>query len=116
MSSKRTPLLWIEDMHEAASEVMSFTEGLTFEGFISCMKTLKAVLFNVQILGEAANKLPDDIKAMAPEVPWDQIRGLRNRVAHEYFDMNLEMIWTVTQQHIPPLVTSLEKLKDQIEQ
>jgi uncharacterized protein with HEPN domain len=102
-------------MLTSAQEVTQFTKGMTFASFIGCPKTIKAVLFNLQVIGEAANKLPDDVKQLAPTVPWQQLRGLRNRVAHEYFDINLEMIWTVTQRHIPVLTEALHALLQQLD-
>ncbi len=114
MSSKRNPLLWLEDMLTATQENLEFTKNLTFESFVTSVQVVKAVLFNLQLLGEAANKVPEDIKLLAPEIPWQQLRGLRNRVVHEYFDMNLEMVWAITQMQLVPLEQHLAVLIQQV--
>lgn len=114
MSSRRNPLLWLEDMLTATHENLAFTKGHTFASFVASIQTVKAVLFNLQLLGEAANKVPDEIKALAPNVPWQQLRGLRNRVVHEYFDMNLEMVWAITQKQLVPLAEALQQLIDKL--
>jgi uncharacterized protein with HEPN domain len=114
MSSKRNPLMWLEDMQTATEENLNFTKGLDFQGFLGSLQTIKAVLFNLQLLGEASNKVPNEIKALAPKVPWQELRGLRNRVVHEYFDMNLEMVWTITSKHLPDLLLELNTLIAQL--
>jgi uncharacterized protein with HEPN domain len=114
MSSKRNPLLWLEDMLTATQENLAFTKDMTFESFIRSIQVVKAVLFNLQLLGEAANKVPEEIQVLAPEIPWQQLRGLRNRIVHEYFDMNLEMVWAITQKQLVPLEKQLKVLIFQI--
>lgn len=82
--SKRNPLLLIADMIESAQKIIAYTDGLTFEDFVADSKTIDAVIRNFEIIGEAANRLPEDFKDDHPEVEWHRIRGFRNRIVHDY--------------------------------
>jgi uncharacterized protein with HEPN domain len=110
MSFKRSPLIWLQDMLSATNENINFTEGMSFQEFLRSIQTIKAVLFNLQLIGEASIKVPEELKQTYTEIPWKELRGLRNRVAHEYFDMNLEMIWVIVQEQLPILKPQLEEL------
>jgi uncharacterized protein with HEPN domain len=73
-------------------------------------KAVDAVVRNLEILGEAARQLPEDFVTRHPKVPWRQIAGLRNRIVHEYFGLDIDLIWQVTQHDLVQLKTWLETL------
>ena len=73
-------------------------------------KTIDSVVRNLEILGEAARRLPEDFTTRYPNVPWRQIAGLRNRIVHDYFDLDLEIIWQVIHHDLLLLKTQLENL------
>ncbi|MBA2744393.1 MAG: DUF86 domain-containing protein [Chthoniobacterales bacterium] len=73
-------------------------------------KTIDAVARNLEIIGEAVRWLPDDLKRQHKDIPWDQIGGLRNRIVHEYFGLDLEIIWQVLQTSLPDLRQQLDKI------
>jgi uncharacterized protein with HEPN domain len=74
-------------------------------------KTIDAVVRNLEVIGEAARLLPQDFRESHPSIPWNQIAGLRNRIVHEYFGLDLEIIWQVVQSHIPPLESQIGALR-----
>lgn len=82
----------IRDILNAIDEIQGFTQGMTLQDFQADLKTVKAVLYNMAIIGEAARNLPPDVEELYPEIPWVDVRGIRNVVIHEYFQVNLEII------------------------
>jgi len=101
---------WISDMLEAIAEVREFTDGLTFAQFQADRRTIKAVLYSLAIIGEAAGKLPADLISRYPEVPWNGVRAMRNIVVHEYFQVNLEIIWQTVQTELLLLEAVLQQM------
>ena len=90
---KRDADLLIEDMRAAIRKIERYIEGMDQGQFGQDEKTADAVARNLEILGEATRKLPEDFIARFPEVPWRQMAGLRNRIVHDYFGLDLEIIW-----------------------
>ncbi|UOY05912.1 DUF86 domain-containing protein [Muricauda sp. SCSIO 64092] len=85
---------------------------MTFEDFEKDEKTVDAVIRNFEIIGEAANRLDDTYKSDNPEIEWDRMRGFRNRIIHEYFGIDLEIVWQIIEDDLELLIESLaEKLK-----
>lgn len=93
--SKRDSLLLLEDALESIDKIISYTKGLSFKDFSNDSKTIDAVVRNFEIIGEAASQLPTEFKRKHPDIDWHQIIGLRNRVIHEYFGVDLKIIWTI---------------------
>jgi uncharacterized protein with HEPN domain len=73
-----------------------------------------AVVRNLEVIGEASSQIPDDLKDMYPEVPWYQMKGLRNIIAHEYFGVRLITIWETSQKDLPKLTLLIEKLLSEL--
>ncbi|HYQ92210.1 MAG TPA: DUF86 domain-containing protein [Candidatus Competibacteraceae bacterium] len=107
---KRDSALLLEDMLRAIRKIERYITGLEREGFLQDEKTMDSVVRNLEILGEAARRLPEDFTARYPNVPWRQIAGLRNRIVHDYFDLDLEIIWQVIHHDLPLLQAQLENL------
>jgi len=99
----------IQDVLDAIDEIQQFVSTITFDEFKNDQKTVKAVLYNMAIIGEAANSLMPDIEAVYPEIPWIDVRGMRNIVIHEYFQVNLAIIWQTIQEDLPSLALSLRQ-------
>jgi len=95
-------------------EIKDFTKNMSFVEFQNDRKTIKAVLYNLAIIGEAAGSLLPEIEILYPEIPWVDIRGIRNIVVHEYFRVNLEIIWKTIQTDLPPLIQQLQEVMEQI--
>jgi uncharacterized protein with HEPN domain len=71
---------------------------------------IEACLYNIQVIGEAVNHLSDDVKASNPQIPWNLIKGMRNRLIHEYFGTDLPVVWNVIKSDLPVLQTQLEAI------
>jgi len=98
---------------EAVGRIQNFVEGMSLEGFIADVRTSDAVLRNLEIIGEAARLVPEHITDQYLQVPWADMRAMRNIVAHEYDQVNLLIIWAAIQQDLPPLVPLLQQVLDQ---
>ena len=104
---------FLEDIQESCSRVLRYTQGMTFEQFRADDKTYDAVVRNLEIIGEAAKGLPEDVRTMMPDIEWSKATGLRNIVAHAYFGINDEILWDVVQNKIPPMQTAVEGFMEQ---
>ena len=96
--------LRIRDIAKAIRNVRSYTEGMNYSDFVSDPKTVDAVIRNFIIIGEAASRVPSKIESMHPEIPWKDMRDMRNFVVHEYFGISDKIIWDTVQNDLPPLV------------
>jgi uncharacterized protein with HEPN domain len=108
--SKRDQILLLEDMLDSAIKIKKYTELLDFEGFIKDDKTIDAVVRNLEIVGEAANRIDLDFKAMNPDIEWNRIRGLRNRIVHDYFGIDYEIVWSIIVNDLDDLIDRLKRL------
>lgn len=100
----------VRDVLAAIAEIREFTSELTFEEFQDDRKTIRAVLYNLAIIGEAVRNISPDVETSHPEIPWDDVRGMRNIVIHEYFQVNLSIIWQTLQEDLVLLEVSLRQL------
>jgi uncharacterized protein with HEPN domain len=107
--SKRSPALLISDILDSGQKILSYTAGLTFEQFIDDSKTIDAVIRNFEIIGEAANRLPENFKDSHPEIDWHRIRGFRNRIIHDYFGIDYNIVWQIKETFLPQMIVDLRK-------
>ena len=107
--SKRTPRLLLEDIKESAEKIVDYTKNLSFEEFSEDNKTVDAVIRNFEIIGEASNLLPDEIRDKYSEIDWHRIRGFRNRIVHDYFGVDLQIVWKIIFDQIPDLISGITK-------
>ena len=89
--SKRPSELLIEDILESIEKIESYTENISFENFQNDSKTVDAVVRNLEIIGEASSRLPEDFKERYSQIEWFKIVGLRHRIVHEYFGVDLNI-------------------------
>ncbi|MFH1160269.1 MAG: DUF86 domain-containing protein [bacterium] len=108
--SKRTPRLLLEDILESAERILEYTKKISFEEFSKDNKTVDAVIRNFEIIGEASNLLQDEIKDKYSEIDWHRIRGFRNRIVHDYFGVDLQIVWKITFDQIPGLISEITKI------
>jgi len=113
MSSRPVPLL-IEDIWEAVEKVEHYLKNMTADAFSKDSKTVDAVVRNLEIIGEAANRLPDDFKQKHCNIEWPKIIGLRHRIVHEYFGVDLDIVWQITQKDLPVFKHTLSAIRDVI--
>jgi uncharacterized protein with HEPN domain len=113
MSESRLPD-YLDHMRQAATDACSFVEGLSKDDFLADKRTQQAVIMSLIIIGEAATKVMDGYAEFADthaEVPWRSMRGMRNRIAHGYFDINLDMVWDTVQTALPGLLKQLSAVR-----
>lgn len=113
MSDNRLPD-YLDHMQQAATDACSFVEGLAKDGFLEDKRTQQAVILSLIIIGEAATKVMGgyaEFTQAHPEVPWRSMRGMRNRIAHGYFDINLDLVWDTVQAALPELLKQLPAVR-----
>ncbi|MGG6266583.1 HepT-like ribonuclease domain-containing protein [Leptolyngbya sp. AN03gr2] len=105
----------IQDIVEVGSEIETFTQDLSFAEFVADIRTVRAVLYSLAVMGEAAASLLPEVEVLYPEIPWIDIRGIRNVVIHEYFRVDLEIVWETIQTDLPQLFQQLRELLEGLE-
>lgn len=106
----RNSLLYIDDMLTAAEKIMGYTQGMTCDRFHTDTKTFDAVIRNLEIIGEAAKKIPSKFREDHKKIEWKKIAGLRDILIHEYFGIDSEIVWDIVQNKIPELVNILKQI------
>ena len=101
--------VYLQDINEAIAKIEKYTRNLTFTQFKNNELVIDGVVRNLEIIGEAAKKLPNQVKEKTPDVEWKKIAGLRDILIHEYFGVDLEIIWDIIKNKLP-------KLKERINQ
>ena len=99
--SERDFILYLEDIVLSMQRVQEYITGLDFKHFKCDYKTLDAVIRNFEIIGEASKNLPEAIKDKYTNVPWEEMYRLRNRITHEYFGIDYEIIWDIATKELP---------------
>ena len=110
--SKRHWRLRVEDIVIGANRIQDYIKGMDYEKFADNQITIDAVIRNLEIIGEASKNIPEEIMNEFSDINWEGIIALRNILAHMYFDVDLKIIWRVTQDHIPDLITQMNKISE----
>lgn len=106
--------LRIQDMLTEIAVVEETIAGLSYEQFSQNNQALRVVLYSLAVIGEAVTSSIDDLEGAKPSMPWHQIRGMRNMVIHEYFQLDLELVWETTQLDLPALKNELKQILDNL--
>ena len=107
---KRNPLFFLEDIKLAVNKILKYTENMDFEEFGSDEKTIDAVERNFEIIGEAVKNLPEEIKNNYPNVPFKQIAGMRDKLIHDYFGVDYEIVYKTIKDKLPEFKSQIEKI------
>ncbi len=110
MSQGRTATDYLRDMLAHTQQAQTFVAGMTFEQFQADAKTQAAVLWSLSIVGEAAARMPDDLRTRYASVPWAAIIGMRNRLIHAYSGTSLQIVWDTVQRDVPTLILQIEQV------
>ena len=102
--------IYIEDILEAIAKIERYTKDMTLAELEADELRVDGVIRNFTIIGEAARKIPTEVEKKYADIPWAQMRGLRNRVVHEYRNVDLEIVWDIIQNYLPPLALQLRPL------
>ena len=109
--SPRSWRIRVQDILKAIGEIEAFlSDHESQDSFLMDLKSLRAVTACLTQIGEAANHIPQEIKEKYPEVRWEQIRGMRNRIAHEYFSVDDAVIWKTAKERLPVFKAQLQKI------
>lgn len=116
MSENRLPD-YLYHIQQAAADARSFVEGLAKDDFLADRRTQQAVIMSLIIIGEAATRVMDgyaEFTQAHDEVPWRSMRNMRNRMAHGYFDINLDVVWETVQEWLPALLKQLPAVRQDV--
>ena len=100
----------VQDILDAIAEIRVFVADIGFADFQNDLKTMRAVELNIIVIGEATNAIPEDVQENHPQIAWQLMRGMRNRLVHTYFLISPQILWDTIQQDLPPVAESLEKI------
>jgi uncharacterized protein with HEPN domain len=115
MSKKsRQDLDLLYDIQWTIDRAMEYTQGMTWEEYLKDYKTQDAVVYNLEILGEATKNLSEEIRYQYPAIPWRNMAGIRDRLIHHYFGINQEIVWQIVQQDLPDLKVQITKVITEI--
>jgi len=104
--------VYVEDIRQAIAKIQSYTAGLTREAFAQDAKSVDAVIRNLEIIGEAAKMIPGSIRVKYANVEWKKIAGLRDILAHQYFDVDLDIVWDIVRNKLPTLEHELNQVSE----
>lgn len=108
--SRRDIDLLLLDMKESSEKILKYTEGFTYDDFLRDDKTIDAGVRNFEIIGEASIRIKDDFKLDHPQIEWKKLRGFRNRIVHEYFGIDYEIVWSIIESDLEELIFQLEAI------
>ena len=108
--SERDPRLYCEDILESGSAILDFVKGLSFDDFCDDRKPYSAVIREFEIIGEAVGKLPESFRERRPDVEWQDIKDFRNLLSHEYFGVDLEIVWKIIEDDLPALMDAVKEI------
>jgi uncharacterized protein with HEPN domain len=103
-------MLLLEDMVDSVERITGYSVGMDRGAFLSDRKTIDAIVRNLEIIGEAAARLTDEVRKRDSAIEWRQIIGLRNRIVHEYFGVDAEIVWEIITHDLPKLKSNLQSL------
>jgi len=106
----RTYRFFLEDMLLSMNRVAEYINGLIFMEFKHDYKTVDAVIRNFEVIGEASKNMPKEIKDKYPMVPWEEMYLMRNKISHEYFGIDYEILWDVASNYLPGNKSQIEEI------
>jgi uncharacterized protein with HEPN domain len=112
---RRSYIDYLQAILQASNEAMAFTAGMDFATFNSDRRTTLAATRALEIMGEAARHVPANVRRRYPQVPWQDITDMRNKVIHEYFGGDLEVVWRTIQEDLPPLCEAIQRVLTEME-
>jgi uncharacterized protein with HEPN domain len=111
----RNVSLYIKDMVQNMQDAEEFVRGFSYGQFADDKRTFNAVVRSLEVIGEAAKNIPDEIRRGYPSVPWKEMAGMRDKVIHFYFGVNKEAVWIAVKERIPAIRPIIEKIMQKLE-
>lgn len=112
--SERHQLLYCQDILDSGVAIQSYVKEISFTAFTQDRMRYSAVIREFEIIGEAVGKLSDELKRGYPEIPWQDVKDFRNLLAHEYFGVDLEIVWNTIHSDLPMLLDAVQKMLEAI--
>jgi uncharacterized protein with HEPN domain len=112
--SERGARLYFADIEDALGKIERYTSGFSFEQFASNQQVIDAVVRNFEIVGEAVRNIPNEVTLAHPDIPWEKMIGMRNKVIHEYFGIDEEILWKTIQEDLPVFRKQIVKILEGI--
>jgi len=111
MSTRRLIQDYLDDILESISDIRTFIANMSYEEFIRDKKTINAVIRSLEVIGEAVKKIPQEVRQKHPDLPWKAIAGTRDKLIHEYFGIDLQILWKTIQSDLSPLEKAIMELR-----
>lgn len=112
---KRNTIIFIKDILKSIESIEEFVQGLKYEDFKNDDKTASAVVRKLEIIGEATKNIPENIKKKYEKLNWRGMAGMRDKLIHEYFGVDIEILWKVVKEDIPTIKPFIQKILQEIE-
>jgi uncharacterized protein with HEPN domain len=101
---------YLRDMLENAELALDFVQGMEYDEFFEDEKSRYAVVRALEVIGEAARQIPDEVRKANSQIPWREITAMRNKLMHEYFGANMKVVWKTVQEDLPVIIQNLKKI------
>jgi uncharacterized protein with HEPN domain len=108
----RDSQFYLDDILEACQRARSYSAGLDQSGLVNHQMAYDAVLRNLEIIGEAAKRIPSEVRSKMPQIEWTKIAGMRDWLAHAYFQVNADIVWDVIEHKLPELEQTIKTFKE----
>jgi len=106
---------FIEDIIDAMNKALKFVDGVSYEEFAKDDKTIFAVIRAIEIIGESVKNIPEDTRKECPEIPWNGMAGMKDKVIHGYFGVDIKVVWDTVKKRIPEVKPLFEKMLKDLE-
>jgi uncharacterized protein with HEPN domain len=110
--SERSDKEFVADVRSAIDRILAYTAGMAYETFVADIKTQDAVIRNLEIMGEATKNISDVFRAAYPLIPWKSMAATRDRLIHQYFGVNLDIVWQIIMTELPEVAIQLQGIAD----
>ena len=106
---------YLQDIFDSINDTDEFVKGMTYEDFLKDRKSINAVIRSIEVVGEASKNIPQSMREKYPDVPWKKMTGMRDRLIHEYFGVDLEIVWQVIKKDLPSVKPLIMRIIDELE-
>ncbi len=107
---KRADIDCLNDIKEAIRRINIYIENLSYEQFLEDLKTEDAVVRNLEVIGEAAKNISEELKRKYSQIPWKDLAGVRDRLIHHYFGVNFDIVWDIAKKELPAITLQVEEI------